>query len=359
MDHPSDPSTEQTPPSHIHEQPEPSSSWLRVEEASSGIRDGKRDQVRAERITAWYMDELSYEGKMEEEEKDREDGRGVERRDDSKTVSIGPDSPLLPVRKGPLERAKLAARKTWQLYLMTWSRWILTRAFMGWLQATGTLRNGSQSAELSIEIDDREKLELLLRADSDGVGPFGLARSSIISGSSEDGNWSGNSRTEMGEEKRDAAWWKAAAQLEASRNQILEANLESTKRKLKAESLKLESQLSEEQVRHQRTMRRQYKRFTEQHEVVRKEVESKYRMIDTLSGELSTAYMRVQQATDARLAGQLALSQGSSRDYLDHGIEMRPLTPRGDSADRSGIQLVAASPSPLGDWCADLPPTDD
>ena len=38
-------------------------------------------------------------------------------------------------------------------------------------------------------------------------------------------------------------------------------------------SHKSEAQLSEERVRHQKTMRRQYKRFTEQHARVRKEVE--------------------------------------------------------------------------------------
>ena len=47
-------------------------------------------------------------------------------------------------------------------------------------------------------------------------------------------------------------------------------------------------------------MRQQYRRFTEQHQRVRTEVETQYRLIDTLSGELANAYMAVEVAEERR-----------------------------------------------------------
>jgi len=76
------------------------------------------------------------------------------------------------------------------------------------------------------------------------------------------------------------------------------------------------------------------------------EVEDKYRMIDTLSGELSDSYLKLQQATDARMAKQLVLTRGASQDsrFQDLGIEMSEITPseRGDIVGRENTTLVAA-----------------
>ena len=66
-----------------------------------------------------------------------------------------------------------------------------------------------------------------MRCDSDGVGPFGIV--------------SKNRNEGRREEERDTDWWKRAAQAEATKNRILEGNLDAAKKKVDAESLKLEA----------------------------------------------------------------------------------------------------------------------
>ena len=100
-------------------------------------------------------------------------------------------------------------------------------------------------------------------------------------------------------------WWQAAAALESSRNAMLYGMLQGARARLRQDTARLEQQLTEEQVRascrvaqdgsgcvvaveyvmgscrslwwlqvrHQRTMRRQYQRFMQQHQAERLRVE--------------------------------------------------------------------------------------
>jgi len=104
-----------------------------------------------------------------------------------------------------------------------------------------------------------DELSLLLRADSDGVGPFGLTRhSSSIQSSEPDSPSVGAELSGSGGYEdlaggvKDEAWWKREVDVESKRNSILQRELRKLEARGRAEKSKLDQQLSEEHVRHQR-----------------------------------------------------------------------------------------------------------
>jgi len=133
------------------------------------------------------------------------------------------------------------------------------------------------------------------------------------------------------EMQHDASWWRSGSHTEKERNAMLEKAIQAAHSKLQSDKVRHEQKLMEEQVRHQRTMRRQYQFFTEQHQVEREEVEVLYRRIDELSSYLASAYMCVQQAEDEKQAGRLQLQRGSSGEILNRGLELTRLTKASDS----------------------------
>jgi len=205
--------------------------------------------------------------------------------------------------------AQREARASWQWHLQAWM-WYMLR--WGWVRWASKLLRGPFG--VSQELDDKEQLSLLLSC-SGGFGLFGLQSPSC----------------EEKEMQHDASWWRSGSHTEKERNAMLEKAIQAAHSKLQSDKVRHEQKLMEEQVRHQRTMRRQYQFFTEQHQVEREEVEVLYRRIDELSSYLASAYMCVQQAEDEKQAGRLQLQRGSSGEILNRGLELTRLTKASDS----------------------------